>query len=178
MAVSLAVAAVAFGELRRVERGKLFLWALPGERAASDVEVVDARQSAAAYQYPAICAVLAIGVVIAWFGPIAEPSDAAPWSLLVLAVLGMAVLGMAVLADVITTVRFFHTQGVFEELHPAVRLFGYAYGRTVGPVLAKLVQLVGVLAIAFILGRRGWWVIAAATILYFGAAAYNAFFAH
>jgi hypothetical protein len=155
-------------ELSRVEKGRLFLLALPGERAASDVEVFDARQSANGYKYPAVGAVLAIGIVVAWFGPTVRFSNSCPYSVPLL-----AVFGIAVVADMVTTVGFFHTRGVSDELHPGVRLFGYAYGRTIGPVLAKIIQSVGVLTIAFFLGRRGKWIIVAATLLYVAAAAYN-----
>jgi hypothetical protein len=184
--VSCAVAGLALLELNRVERARLFLLALPGERAASEVEIFDARQSAAAYKYPAVGAVMAIGIVVAWFGPmrfsksrsrtlttpLSQGERESWWSVALL-----AVFGIAVVADMATTVRFFHTHGVVDELHPGVRLFGYAYGRTVGPVLAKVVQLVGVLMIACFLGRYGKWVVVAATCLYVGAALYNFFVA-
>lgn len=156
-----------------MERGQLFLLALRGERAASEVEILDARQSAEAYKYPAVGAVLAIGIVVAWFDPMARSAKSFSWSAPLL-----AVFGIAVVADLATTVMFFHTHGVFEELHPGVRLFGYAYGRTIGAVLAKIVQFVGVLAIACFLGRYGQWVIVVATFLYVAAAVFNSFLAH
>jgi len=157
----------------RVENGQLFLLALPGERAASEVEIFDARQTAVSCRYPAVGAVLALGIIIAWFGPMAPSCRHYPYSGPM-----FAVFGIAVVADMVTTTMFFHAHSVSDELHPGVRLFGYAYGRTVGAALAKLVQLVGVLTIAFFLGQRGQWIIVAATFLYFAAAVYNAFLAH
>jgi len=171
--VSCAVVALALSELNRVERGQLFLFALLGEHVASDVEIVDARQAATSYRYPAIGAIFAIGMIIAWFGPWAVSSRSRPCSVPLL-----TVFGIAVVADMVTTVMFFHTHGVFYELHPGVRLFGYAYGRTVGAVQAKLVQLAGVLTIAFSLGRHERGIIVAAAFLYALAAAYNSFLAH
>ena len=67
----------------------------------------------------------------------------------------MIVFAIAVLADLITTVRFFHSKGIVFELHPGIRLFGYAYGRSVGPVLGKSVQALGLLAVACLLSPRG-----------------------
>ena len=158
MVVSCTVSAIALSEVNRVERGQLFLLSLPGENAASEVEIVDAHQSAASYKYPAVGAVLAIGIIVAWSGPMAFLSRCRHRSVPIL-----AIFGVAVVADMLTTVIFFHTRGVFYELHPGVRLFGYAYGRTTGAVLAKLVQFVGVLTIAFLSGRYGQWIIIVAT---------------
>jgi len=111
--VSFAVAALTFGELKRVESGKLFLLALPGERAASEFEVFDARQSAAAYRYPAIGAVLALGIVIGWLGPRVQSFKLFSYSVAML-----AIFGIAVVADMVTTIRFFYASSVADELHP------------------------------------------------------------
>ena len=81
--------------------------------------------------------------------------------------------GLAVAADLVTTIYFFHVKGIIYELHPGVRLFGYAYGRTVGPILGKAVQALGVLAIASLLGSRGGWLTLAVGAIYLVAAIYN-----
>ena len=80
---------------------------------------------------------------------------------------------LGVLADLATTVWFFHDGGIDLELHPGIRFFGYAYGRTVGPIAGKAVQTLGVLAIARYSGRLGLVLLTIVTCFYAAAAIYN-----
>lgn len=166
--VSLAGAAIAVLELQRVKDGRLFMFSLPHEAVPSDVEIADAAESAIHNKYPAIAAILGIGLIIAVAGPFSYSSNwnFASHSLLV-------VFAVAVVADLLTTISFFHTQGIEHELHPAIRLFGYAYGRTIGPILGKTIQALGVVGVATLLGRRGSWLIGVVTVVYSVAAIYN-----
>jgi hypothetical protein len=166
--VSLVGAATAVLELQRVENGRLFMFSLPHEAVPSDVEIADAAESAIVNKYPAIAAIFGIGLIIAAAGPISYSSNwnTASHKLLV-------VFAVAVLADLLTTINFFHTQGVEHEFHPAIRLFGYAYGRTIGPILGKTIQALGVVGVATLLGKRGSWLIGVVTVVYFVAAIYN-----
>ena len=72
--VSLAGAAIAVLEIQRVENGRLFMFSLPHEAVPSDIELADATDSAIANKYPAIAAILGIGLIIAAAGPISYSS--------------------------------------------------------------------------------------------------------
>ena len=87
--------------------------------------------------------------------------------------LAVEVAGEDEAADLATTLWFFHTRGIQHELHPGIRLFGYAFGRTVGPVLGKALQLLGILAVASVLPRLAFSVLVLATATYAAAVAYN-----
>jgi hypothetical protein len=84
-----------------------------------------------------------------------------------------ALFQLSVLADLVTTLWFFHDDGIDLALHPGTRLFGYAYGRTIGPLLGKTVQAVGVLGVAHIIGRGGVVLLSTVTCFYVLAAVYN-----
>ena len=79
----------------------------------------------------------------------------------------------AAIADLATTLAFFHAQGIDLEFHPAIRLFGDAYGRTVGPIAGKMVQAIAIIVLSRFLGRFGPWLLVLATAIYGIAAAYN-----
>src|SRR5262245_31527822 len=80
----------------------------------------------------------------------------------------------SVIADLATTMWFFHTHGIEFELHPGIRLMGYAYGRTIGPFAGKTIQAIGILLVSVLMPEqwRGKLLLLAA-IGYFAAAVYN-----
>ena len=120
---------VAFFEIQRVEYGNLFVTALPWEDTPSTVETLDAAATARMYLVPALLFLGMIGMVVSFLAPRAIRQRAklpTAWRPLVILFL------LAVTADLATTLWFFHSRGIDHELHPGVRLFGYAYGRTVG----------------------------------------------
>ena len=80
---------------------------------------------------------------------------------------------LSVGADMVTTLWFFHDGGIDLELHPGIRLFGYAYGRSAGPILGKAVQAIGVAGVACVSGRIGSLLLGTVTCLYVFAAVYN-----
>ncbi len=164
------VAGIAAIELRRVEEGRLFLFPLPWEALPSDVEIVDAHDSAVENTLPAIAAVALIGLVMVVAGP-ASFSNLREYRIANRKILFC--FGAAVAADLLTTILFFHQSGIENELHPAIRLFGYAYGRTTGALLAKAIQAGGVLFLAAFLKRHGRSLLILVTILYSVAAVYN-----
>mgnify|MGYP006240355203 CR=1 FL=1 len=45
------------------------------------------------------------------------------------------------LADLLSTLLFFSSGNIDHEFHPGIKLFAYAYGRTVGIVLGKAFQV-------------------------------------
>lgn len=163
-------AGYAYWQLRRVEQGHLFALALPWDRSPLPAEILGAKYSAQEYLLPAVVAVIVIGCV-AWALSLklrfSLPKPARLWKL------AAAVFLIATLADLATTLVFFHRHGVNLELHPGIRLFGYAYGLTIGPIAGKLVQAVGVLLLAFFAGRAGIILLAVVTFVYGLAAIHN-----
>lgn len=162
---------LARSELQRVEQTNLFLFAVPWDAPASPVETVDARITARDYAVPAFIFLLLIGLVATFAGSARlaaapEPTRLRFW--LTLAFL------LSVLADLATTLWFFHDGGIDLELHPGIRLFGYAYGRTTGPIAGKIVQAVGILLVSRISRRGGVLLLGTVTCVYAAAAIYNA----
>jgi hypothetical protein len=156
-------------ELQRVQQGKLFLFALPGEAPATLGELVDAEDSVRMLLTPALLCCLVMGAAFAFGVPHLRARlrfRAMPWWLTTAFLLACA-------ADFITTTKFFATAGVDHELHPGIRLFGYAYGRTVGAAIGKVLQVVGLLALSVFMGQWGAYLIALATMLCTAAALYN-----
>jgi hypothetical protein len=157
-------------QLKQIDEGHLFAFALPWDRPPIPAEIADAELSAQGYLIPAIVAVLVIGCATwAIFPrlrfPVSKPSRG--WKL------AAALFLIATLADLLTTLAFFHRSGVNLELHPGIRLFGYAYGLTIGPITGKLVQAFGILLLAFLVGRAGIVLLAVVTFVYGIAAIHN-----
>lgn len=171
-AVTLATIVVADIELRRVAAGNLCLLSMPWDSVASDFERHDAIHSAKEHRFIAPVAVGVIGLVIAATGPIVlaevqKPRGSTPKTIIVFSA--------AVLADMLSTIWFFHVQGIDFEFHPGIRLFGYAYGRTVGPIAGKLIQAAGVLYVSVLLTKHGSILIYVVSTAYFIAAIFNVF---
>jgi hypothetical protein len=165
-----AVQVLAYVELQRVADGRLFLFTLPWDAPPSRVELIDAKSTARRYQLPALVTLAAVACVVVYFGRFArsrvERRQIGTWLL--------ALFVLATLADLATTLWFFHARGIDHEVHPAIRLFGYAYGRTVGPVLGKVLQSLGLWLVALHLPRYGAALVLAAVVLYGWAAIHNA----
>lgn len=163
-------AVAAHHQLQRLIEGRLYLLSLPWDAAATDVQIEDARQSAAENQWNAVLVILVLGVVLS----VTARSVCQPrhwqWNRPIL-----LVFALSVLADLATTIWFFHGLGVEFEFHPAIRLCGYAYGQTIGPILGKTIQAVGVLYVAILLKNRGHWLLILVSTVYSAAAIYNAF---
>jgi len=168
--VTILVAGFAVFELRRVENGQLFLLAFPNESEPSEVEIADAHDSATENTLPAMGVIVSIGLVFAVSGRSSIPS-VRQFSLAHPVILVCFV--TSVIGDLLSTMLFFHQTGIENELHPAIRLFGYAYGRTAGPLLGKLIQAMGVLFVAALLGHHGRWLLLLVSVLYAAATGYN-----
>jgi hypothetical protein len=157
---------LAFYELNRIENGRLFLFPLPWDAPPSEIEILDSQHSASQNKYLAIAALVGIGVIVAATGPVAfQVQQLSSWTL--------AIFALAVVADLGTTIRFFHSHGIENELHPGIRLFGYAYGRTVGPILGKSLQTLGVLLIARLFKQHAPSFVRVVAMIYLAAAIYN-----
>jgi hypothetical protein len=85
----------------------------------------------------------------------------------------LGILVLATLADLATTMQFMHRQQIDLELHPGLKLLSYALGRTTGPVLGKLLQGAGIVAIAGLLPKFQTWLLGGASCLMMLAAAHN-----
>jgi hypothetical protein len=85
----------------------------------------------------------------------------------------LGLLVLATLADLATTMQFMQRQQIDLELHPGLKLLSYALGRTVGPVLGKLLQGAGIVAISGLLPKFQTWLLAGASGLMVLAAAHN-----
>ena len=157
-------------ELRRIEGGRLFLAALPWDRAPSDVEVLDAKASATNCIIPAMLSLSMIGTLV-WFAApgvvLQQQKTSKVWRPLMIAFV------LAVLADLVTTIWFFHARGIDHEFHPGIRLFGYGFGRTVGPIAGKTVQAAGVIAVCLCWHRARLVLLSVVTLIYSVAAVFN-----
>ncbi len=164
------LATAAWFELQRVRDGGLFLVSASWDTAATEIEKQDALRSAADMQWPAVVFLVIAGSAITLTGP-ARFQNRLQLSrtdrFLV------AVFIISVLADLSSTLWFFHDGGIDLELHPGIRLFGYAYGRTFGPVAGKLVQAIGILAVACWLGRPGRVLMVIVSAFYLAASIHN-----
>ena len=163
--------AIAAFELHRVRSGELFLFPTTFDSQPSAHELYDAEVSASRWSVPAL---ISIGLCcgLGYFlsaRPDAERKRLALRERTALSV----VLLIATACDLFTTLWFFHELGIDVELHPGVRLLGYAYGRTAGPVIAKTVQAAGVLWLAEKLPRGGNLLLVATSLVYVLAAAHN-----
>lgn len=144
--VTLLLCVLAVRELDRVAEGRLFLFGFGFESGPSVPELHDARDSAIQWRLPSIAGVVFASVLIASLTRTKADRRMLSRPLVFLLLVSAAL-------DLASTVWFFHMDGIDFELHPAVRLFGYAYGRTAGPLMAKSVQAGGVLFIASKLPR-------------------------
>lgn len=138
VSLALVTVLVADAELRRLATGQVRVVTCPWDAPATSREFADAKSTAKQFRCPAILSVLVIGCVALIAGrrlqgPV-PPSPSWSWRL------ALSILCLGTAADLATTLWFFHHGGIDLETHPAIRLFGYAYGRTLGPVLAKSLQ--------------------------------------
>ena len=135
-----------------------------------NIEIIDARLSADTHLVAALFAVVAIAAVISYAMPKIRYQDRntpkAWWMF-------ASIFLVAAVADLATTVWFFHVRGIDHELHPGIRLFGYAYGRTIGPIAGKAVQAVGVLGISLLFVRGSRILLSLVAILYSLATEYD-----
>lgn len=167
LATTLILGGVAGAELNRVAGGDLFLFKTSFDDDASISELQDARASAERWQIPAVFAVFCCGGLSYFLMRGVAYQRPNRW-LVALFLLSTAL-------DMFTTLRFFHDIGIDVEVHPGVRLLGYAYGRTAGPVLAKTFQALGILFLAARLSNLSRPLLLGTSVVYTLAAAYNLF---
>lgn len=157
-------------QLKRVQSGILFAFPLAFDAPATAVEIEDAQASARDLVLPATLVVVVMGIlffVLLSRRDKLKPLTGSHWKFAAIACV------LASIIDCISTVYSFHTKGIEFELHPGIRLFGYAYGRTIGPILGKTVQTVGLLIVARLNERTGFVLLYAVSIVYLLSALHN-----
>ena len=162
----------------RVRHRRLFLLALWLDRPATETELLDARASADYYLLPALGCIAAITLVVDWATRRGVAASLRLFWVQIRRLLAhhpvlVWAFAVATAADLATTLWFFHARGIELELHPGIRLVGYAFGRTSGPLMGKGVQFVGIFVVAALLPRIAPVILVVATITYFLAVVYN-----
>lgn len=131
--------------LARVGKGVLFWFPMPWDAPASLDEIVDGRELVQNW-HPWAMALIA-GVLL-YFMLLPEVRRtrlksrlSSGWTeLFCKHRILLSLFAIATLLDMATTLHFFLSEAVHYETHPGIRLVTYAYGRTTGPVLSKLLQ--------------------------------------
>jgi len=166
--VTLLALLTTFWLFRRMQRGELFLFRLPFDAPATVLERADAIHRAAVWLVPAMLTVCVLPGLAVWLWQ-RRPRETVPlcprWVVMLLV--------MATLADVLTTWNFFQAGMMQEEVHPGVRLLGYALGRTAGPVFGKGIQLAGICFVGRVVPKFRTLLFLGSSILMFAAAAHN-----
>jgi hypothetical protein len=85
----------------------------------------------------------------------------------------IAAVCIAAFADMLTTIRFMHIDGIDHEMHPAIRLVATIAGPLLGPILGKLAQLAAIWLVTLYARRLAPYIFVAATMMYAWAAWYN-----
>lgn len=156
--LSVAVIVAANDSLSCLNRGRLFLFAVPPDRAPWDAEIDDAANMSQIWRAPAL-AFLAISSAAVCLraprGPMASARIVCRCVRTLAALHPRLIAGFVVAcaADFVSTSLYCHRYGVIDEIHPGMRLVIYAYGLTTGVLLGKAIQALLLLVIAVILPR-------------------------
>jgi hypothetical protein len=178
IALAATVAIMAHCALSRLHCGKLFLFALPRDRAAWDAEMIDAARTAQIWQIPAL-AFLAVGSISVCLrasrGPMATFASVSRQAAALRRrhTVWVALFTVACVLDFASTAICCHRYGAIDEIHPGVRLVIYAFGLTSGVLAGKTIQALFVLVIAAMVPRVARPLLATASVLYLLAAAWN-----
>jgi hypothetical protein len=164
--------------LDRVQNGRLFLIRLPFDREPLAAERDDAARAAQTWKIPAL-AFLAVAACAIAASARSGPAEAARrlWERL----RGFfrthrwlcALFIIACTADFLSTAHYFHAHRVDDELHPAIKLVTYAFGLSIGCLLAKLIQALLALAICALFPKIARPVLVILIIAYSAATTWN-----
>jgi hypothetical protein len=162
--------------LWRLVQGRLFLVAMPWDAPASETELAEAAGSAKSYYWPAMIVIAVIWGLIAVCSEVFtrkrvrdRPEKRSSWLFYVC----LTIFVIGTMADIATTFAFFHRDGVDQELHPGIRLVSYALGRSVGPIITKLIQFLGITLISFRWRFLATYLFTLAGSIYLAGAIYN-----
>jgi len=178
LVIALTIFWAAWLSLKRVESGDLFLLALPFDSAPYELEVSDAVTSARQWTVPALAFLAAASLAILSSvrpGPIdaIHVLRSRCWQLLEAHRRLCLVFVLACVADYLSTVCYFHEFGITDEMHPGIKLITYAWGRSVGCLIAKVIQGGLVLLVCVLFPRFARAILLFAIVGYAGAAIWN-----
>ncbi|MBI3860916.1 MAG: hypothetical protein HY290_03375 [Planctomycetia bacterium] len=190
LAIAATLLLVAWFSLRRVENGNLFLIRLPFDRDPYALEIHDATVTAHAWLWPAL-AFLAIGAaaIAARNTAFRQPARRTGFSRSPVEATRIlwqrlrdlvsqhprfcAVFAAACTADFLSTLYFFHTRRIDDELHPGIKLFTYAYGLSIGCLAGKAIQALLALSLCAVFPKAARTVLPILIIAYAAAAVWN-----
>ncbi|MGQ0637302.1 MAG: hypothetical protein ACT4QC_22060 [Planctomycetaceae bacterium] len=173
-----AVFAVAWLSLARLRDERLFLFAQPVDRPARYGEFSDAAKTAETWTKPTMAflgVVAIVALAVAKDGPlrtIGWLKDRAAAVVQRNSAL-CAAFAIASLLDLASTWNYCQRYSLEDELHPAIKLVGYAYGLTVGIAAAKLLQAGLVVSMAALFPRAARTLLLVTTAGYLAAAFWN-----
>ena len=174
--VLVALQVIALALLGRLKEGHLFLFSLSWDAPATVTEITEAAASAKQYEWPAMFVIAVIWALMAFV-----VNRSSNWrddrELLWRHRWIVSLFVIATLADIVTTLAFFHRDGVDQEFHPGIRLVSYALGRSVGPFATKWIQFVGVFLIASIFKKIAPYLFAVAGAIYLFGSVHNVWIA-
>lgn len=171
----LVVAAILLG---RLSSEQLFLVPLPVDRQPSISEEWDAKSTAYTWLVPTLLFLFVGGITIALTsrsGPIETGREMARKirTMSTAHPLLVNLFALTCLLDLYTTWAYAQQFSMADELHPAIRLVMYAFGITVGVVIAKAIQAGLVLIIAALWPKTARTLMLVITGGYAVAAAWN-----
>jgi len=178
LALCAIVLLVAWQSLALVQQGHLFLIRLPFDREPSILEVRHAVTTARQWSFPAllflslasfaIVLTVQIGLIDALRVVVQRIRD-----LFRMRPVLCVLFGLGCVADLSSTLWYFRSYGLEDELHPAITLVTFAWGLTMGCVAAKGIQASLVLLVCALFPKIARPVLIVTTIAYAAAAAWN-----
>jgi hypothetical protein len=178
LALCAIVLLAAWISLDLVQRGRIFLIRLPFDREPSSVEVRHAVARARQWSLPALLflSIASFAVVLSVRkGPIDALYDVIRrlGELIRMRAVLSSLFALACLADLLSTLWYFHKYGLEDELHPGIKLVTFAWGLTVGCLVAKGIHASLVLLVCALFPKIARPVLIVTTIAYSAAAAWN-----
>jgi hypothetical protein len=150
--IAVALLSAAWLSLWAVQSGFLFAYPLPVDPQPFDHEYSDAIRAAREWTVPAL-AFLSVASIAVLVGVRQGPIDAAHYVRMRQRQLFDSHSALchffilACIADFASTARYFHEIGISDEFHPAIKLIAYAWGRSIGCLIAKSIQGILVLLV-------------------------------
>ena len=164
--------------LRGLQYEKLFLIQLPWDRAPLAFEVRDAADAAQTWMWPTLI-FLAVALTAITASEPAGPVTAGRKlgrrlrELLRLHPRLCSIFAAACVADFVSTLMYFHSHRIDDELHPGIKLFTYAYGLSIGCLVGKAVQALLALIICAIFPTHSRAILVTLLVAYVAAAVWN-----
>ena len=84
-----------------------------------------------------------------------------------------ALFAVACIADFVSTLVYFRTHRIDDELHPGIKLFTYAYGLSIGCLIGKAVQVLLSLILCAVYSKIARAILIVLIAAYAAAAVWN-----